>query len=71
MISLFQTEHFRNFRASGIGTVKQQAVEKTSKKDLKLLKEIEFCLSCKFHNKCLKGDCKELKEFRKILKEKI
>jgi len=71
MIALFRTEHFRNFRASGIGEIKKQAVEKTSKYELRQMKEAEFCLNCKHCDDCKKGDCRERKEFKKEQKKMI
>lgn len=63
MISIFQTEHFRNFRASGIGTVKQQAVEKPTKNELKQMAKTEICLNCTKAS-CKKGYCEIMKNNR-------
>jgi len=61
MIALIPTEHFSNHRALRIGEVKQQSVHKTTKRELRQLKEAQICLNCT-RESCPKGHCDKLKD---------
>ena len=61
MIALYQAEHFSNRRSLRIGEVKQQSVHKTTKRELRQLKEAQICLTCTCEN-CPKGHCDKLKD---------
>jgi len=61
MIALYQAEHFSNRRSLRIGEVKQQSVHKTTKRELRQLKEAQICLNCTRDN-CKKGYCDKLKD---------
>jgi len=61
MIALYQAEHFSNRRSLRIGEVKKQEVHKTTKRELRQLKEAQICLNCT-RESCPKGHCDKLKD---------
>ena len=64
MIALYNTEHFSNHHNLRISTIKQQAVHKTTRKELKEYNKAQICLKCTCEN-CKKGHCDRLKDYGK------
>ena len=61
MIALYQAEHFSNHHNLRISTIKQQAVHKTTKKELNEYNKAQICLNCT-RESCPKGHCDKLKD---------